>query len=358
LDASISRSGAAPIPSSAASGKGTNERHRRRRVFRYRLRCTKWLLDAGEEIKLVYTHPDKPEEQRWWASVADLAKERGVPVALVENLDDPAEETRIRAAAPDFFLSFYFRTMVPGRILSIPTQGALNMHGSLLPHFRGRSPINWAILKGATETGASLHYMTEKPDAGDLVDQERVPIGPDDDALAVARRVGDAALKVFSRDVARPQGRQGLRRPLNLAAGSYFGGRTPEDASSTGLVREGDSRSRARADAALAWSAHGHLRQARDDLADAPFSLRRPRRFPGKVEMTENSVIVYGGDDKPVEVLLARPEGARTSTLPASAIGCCGSPDPAFTAERKNFAMRVLILGVNASSGTPSPGAS
>src|SRR5258706_10492751 len=70
--------------------------------------------------------------------------------------------------------------------------------------------------------------MTEKPDAGDLVDQERVPIGPDDDALAVARRVGDAALKVFSRTWPVLKAGKASRRPLNLAAGSYFGGGTPQ----------------------------------------------------------------------------------------------------------------------------------
>ena len=132
--------------------------------------CTKWLLDAGEPVRLVFTHPDTPNEERWWESVADLAKARGVPCRLVESLDGRAEEEAIRAAAPEFLFSFYFRKMIPARILSIPAKGALNMHGSLLPAFRGRSPVNWAILKGARVTGASLHYMTEKPDAGDLVD--------------------------------------------------------------------------------------------------------------------------------------------------------------------------------------------
>jgi len=122
-------------------------------------RCTKWLLDAGEEIKLVYTHPDKPEEQRWWASVADLAKERGVPVALVENLDDPAEETRIRAAAPDFFLS-----STSGRWFRAdpfdPDPGRAQHARLAVAAFPRPLAHHWAILKGATETGASLHYMT------------------------------------------------------------------------------------------------------------------------------------------------------------------------------------------------------
>jgi methionyl-tRNA formyltransferase len=273
-------------------------------------RCTKVLLDAGEEVKLVYTHPDDPGEQRWWSSVADLASERGIPVSLVESLDDPVEETRIRAAAPDFLFSFYFRKMIPSRILAIPKQGALNMHGSLLPHFRGRSPVNWAILKGATETGASLHYMTGDPDAGDLVDQERVPIGPDDDALIVARRVGEAAVKVLSRTWPVLKAGKGSRRPLNLAAGSYYGARTPED----GLI---DWSRPAKETHDLVRAVTRPWPGARTDIFGKPVTIWRTRLspygghdvFPGKVEMTENSVIVYGGDDKPVEILLARPQG-------------------------------------------------
>ena len=161
-------------------------------------RCTKWLLDQGEDVALVYTHPDDPKETRWFESVRDLALSRGVQTRIVETLDDAAEVERIRAAAPDFLFSFYFRKMIPPAVLSLARRGALNMHGSLLPQFRGRSPVNWAILKGAARTGATLHYMSAKPDAGDLVDQEAVPIGPDDDALTVSRRVGDAAVKVLA----------------------------------------------------------------------------------------------------------------------------------------------------------------
>ena len=83
---------------------------------------------------------------------------------------------RIRALAPQFFFSFYYRKMLGADLLGIPTRGALNMHGSLLPKYRGRVPVNWAVLHGERETGASLHYMEIKPDAGNLVAQTAVPI--------------------------------------------------------------------------------------------------------------------------------------------------------------------------------------
>ncbi len=192
-------------------------------------RCTKWLLDAGEKVSLIYTHPDTPGEERWWESMEELGAACGVPVTVVEDLSDPTEAVRLKALAPDFLFSFYFRNMIPPQVLAIPAKGALNMHGSLLPQFRGRAPVNWAILKGATVTGASLHFMVEKPDAGDLVDQEKVPVGPDDDALTVARRVGDAAVTVLARSWPKLKAGTAPRVPLDLAKGSYFGGRKPED---------------------------------------------------------------------------------------------------------------------------------
>ena len=274
-------------------------------------RCTKWLLDAGEQVSLIYTHPETPGEERWWESLTDLGIARGVPVQVVQDLSDPTEVVRLKALAPDFLFSFYFRKMIPPAVLAIPAKGALNMHGSLLPHFRGRAPVNWAILKGATATGASLHYMVEKPDAGDLVDQEKVPVGPDDDALTVARRVGDAAVTVLARSWPKLKAGTAPRIPLDLEKGSYFGGRTPEDGRIDWEKPAKEIHDLVRA-VAKPWPG------AFTDLFGRRVILWRTRlspcgghdTFPGKIEMTESSVLVYAGDDHPVEILLARPEGA------------------------------------------------
>jgi methionyl-tRNA formyltransferase len=272
-------------------------------------RCTKWLLDQGESVRLVYTHADTPGETRWWESLSELATARGVPVRLVESLDDPSEIERLRAIAPDFLFSFYFRKMIPARILEIP-KAALNMHGSLLPAFRGRSPVNWAILKGAEKTGASLHYMVEKPDAGDLVSQEAVPIGRDEDALAVSRKVGMAAVTVLERAWPKLKAGTAPRIALDLTKGSYYGGRKPED----GFIDWAQS----------AMEIHNLVRAvappwpgAFTDVFGPKVTIIKTRlgaygghdTFPGKVEPTEGSVIVYCGDDRPIEILAARPEG-------------------------------------------------
>jgi UDP-4-amino-4-deoxy-L-arabinose formyltransferase/UDP-glucuronic acid dehydrogenase (UDP-4-keto-hexauronic acid decarboxylating) len=103
------------------------------------------------------------------------------------------------------------------------------MHGSLLPKYRGRAPVHWAILKGETETGASLHYMVEKPDAGALVDSQAVPILENDTALDVSLKVAAAAEQVLRRSLPKLLAGSAPARPLDLKQGAYFGKRTPED---------------------------------------------------------------------------------------------------------------------------------
>src|SRR5258706_2295841 len=103
------------------------------------------------------------------------------------------------------------------------------MHGSLLPKFRGRAPLNWAILKGETETGATLHEMVEKPDAGRIVGQQAVGIGPDETAVEVFRKMTDAAEMVLRRSIKDLIAGKAKLRPNHLAKGSYYGRRQPED---------------------------------------------------------------------------------------------------------------------------------
>lgn len=193
------------------------------------VRCLSVLLAHGVDIALVVTHRDSPSEQIWFSSVATLAEEHGLTLAFAEDLDDEALGRRVRQAAPDFLFSFYFRRMLPADVLATAPRGALNLHGSLLPKYRGRVPVNWAVLHGERETGASLHYMVAKPDAGDLVDQMAVPILPDDTAGEVFRKVTVAAEIVLDRALPGLLAGTAPRRALDLAAGSYFGGRKPED---------------------------------------------------------------------------------------------------------------------------------
>ena len=201
-------------------------------VFAYHevgARCLQTLLDGGVDVQLVITHTDDPNERIWFTSVADVARQAGIEVITPASASEPEVQARIAAINPDYLFSFYYRQMIPMSVLNLANIAPLNMHGSLLPKYRGRVPINWAVLHGETETGATLHVMAEKPDAGDIVAQQAVPIGPDETAGEVFAHVTTAAAETL-RGVL-PQLLQGNvpRHPNNLAEGSYFGGRKPED---------------------------------------------------------------------------------------------------------------------------------
>jgi methionyl-tRNA formyltransferase len=201
-------------------------------VFAYHnvgCRCLNVLLAQGVDVALVVTHRDNPKETIWFDSVADLAALHGIPTITPDHPNMPEVIAQIRALQPDFFFSFYYREMLKRELLEIPKHGALNMHGSLLPKYRGRVPVNWAIIHSETETGATLHYMTEKPDNGDIVARQAVPILPNDTALEVFRKVTVAAEMALDACLTDLLADSAPRIKQDLIKGGYFGGRNAED---------------------------------------------------------------------------------------------------------------------------------
>jgi methionyl-tRNA formyltransferase len=201
-------------------------------VFAYHnvgVRCLSVLLAHGVDVALLVTHTDNPQEEIWFDSVAELARRHGIPVITPDDPNSPEIVEQIRALQPDFLFSFYYRLMLKPSLLSVPPRGAFNMHGSLLPKYRGRVPVNWAIIHGERETGATLHEMLVKPDAGRIAAQQAVPILPDDTAFQVFNKVTIAA--EIALDAALPKLVSGTveLHEQNLAAGSYFKGRCAED---------------------------------------------------------------------------------------------------------------------------------
>ena len=201
-------------------------------VFAYHnvgVRCLKTLLAHGVEVPLVITHDDQPQEQIWFDSVAETAADYGIPA--IAPLDPNAGDwpARVAACRPDFLFSFYYRLLLKAPLLALAPRGALNMHGSLLPKYRGRAPVNWALIHGETQTGATLHYMTEKPDDGDIVAQTAVPILPDDTAKEVFDKVTVAAELTLHGALPALVAGTAPRRAQDRAAATYFGGRKPED---------------------------------------------------------------------------------------------------------------------------------
>ena len=195
--------------------------------------CLEELIDLcahfGDEIVAVVTHADDPQENRWFASVRDLAFDNYLPVYQPQDANDPEFVEVMRRLDSDFLFSCYYRHMLKKPLLDLPSRGALNLHGSLLPRYRGRCPVNWVLINGEQETGVTLHYMEEKPDKGNIVGQERVAIQPEDTALTLFARMTVAAGTLIRE--AYPLLRAGTapRLPQDQSLASYFGGRRPED---------------------------------------------------------------------------------------------------------------------------------
>lgn len=201
-------------------------------VFAYHdvgVRALESVLARGVEVPLVLTHRDDPDEHRFFHSVAEQAERNCIPVLMPEAQELHDVLPLIQSLEPDFLFSFYYRNLLPEPILQVPRRGALNVHGSLLPKYRGRAPVNWAVLHGEHETGVSLHYMVARADAGDLVAQRSVPILPNDTAGQVMEKVTWAAEQLLLEELPDLLLGRAARIPLNLSEGEYFGRRSPED---------------------------------------------------------------------------------------------------------------------------------
>jgi len=201
-------------------------------VFAYHnIGCTgiKALLDAGYAVQAIFTHVDNPQENRFFGSVARLGADLGLPVFAPEDVNHPLWVERIRALAPDVIFSFYYRDLLGEEILNLAPQGAYNLHGSLLPRYRGRAPINWVLVNGETETGVTLHRMTPRADAGDIAGQRRVAIDDEDTALTLHDKLNAEAGLLLADVLPRIKSGKIALTPQNPEQASVFGRRRPED---------------------------------------------------------------------------------------------------------------------------------
>ncbi len=271
--------------------------------------CLKFLLDRGANVALVATHADTPGEEIWFPSVAQLVRSRGIEPVLADA-PDAALAARLRTAAPDLIFSFYFRHLLPAEVLSTARRGAYNLHGSLLPKYRGRAPVNWAVARGEKQTGATLHVMSDRADAGDIVDQEAVPIGPDDTAYEIQKRVTQAGLKILERRLAELEAGTAPRRPQDEAAATKFPRRTPEDG------RIDWTRPAEQVHDLVRAVAHPYP-GAFTDIFGGRTIIWRTRlphlgahdNFPGQVRSEQGRLYVACGDDRYVEILRIQREG-------------------------------------------------
>jgi undecaprenyl-phosphate 4-deoxy-4-formamido-L-arabinose transferase len=291
--------------------------------------CLSLLLERGANVVAVYTHRDAREERLWYPSVADLAEEHGIAVRHDVDLRESKELAALRALTPDLLLSFYYRQLIPPAALDVPRLGAFNMHGSLLPKYRGRAPVNWAVLHGETETGATLHVMTERADAGEIVDQEPVPIGPDDTAGDVQKRVRDAAVAILARRLDDLLHGTAPRRGQDESAATTFGRRRPEDGAFEWTAEATVIHNLVRALSYPYPGAFTDFEGRRLYVWETRLSKREPRVIkPGALEIHEGLAHIVCGDGRLLELHRAQFAGEMELGGKALAQALAGAVSP------------------------------
>ncbi|RMF93289.1 MAG: formyltransferase [Candidatus Schekmanbacteria bacterium] len=193
--------------------------------------CIKELLKQKANIAAIFTHKDSKDENIWFKSVEKLARQKGIPVFTPSSKEIKSKVffNKLKRLKPDIIFSFYYRYLLPQSILDIPPYGAFNLHGSYLPEYRGRCPVNWVIINGEKSTGVTLHYMEKKADSGDIVAQKRVPISFKDTALTLFRKMEKTAAELIRKTYPKIIEGKIKRIPQDTKKASYYGGRNPED---------------------------------------------------------------------------------------------------------------------------------
>ncbi|HEV7671937.1 MAG TPA: formyltransferase family protein [Thermoanaerobaculia bacterium] len=191
-------------------------------------RTVELLVERGDEVLAVVTHRDDPHENRWYKTPAEAAAAHGLPIVYSEDLED-AGAALATNLAPDLILSVFYRSLLPDSVLAAAKIAALNLHPSLLPAYRGRAPINWALVHGERETGITLHHMARRADAGDIVAQRRVPIALRATALSLYLEIEQAGVELLAEVLPQVAAGTAPRIVQDESKASKVGRRRPED---------------------------------------------------------------------------------------------------------------------------------
>jgi UDP-4-amino-4-deoxy-L-arabinose formyltransferase / UDP-glucuronic acid dehydrogenase (UDP-4-keto-hexauronic acid decarboxylating) len=187
------------------------------------------LVASPLDVVAVLTHRDDPQEGGWYRSVAAEAAKHGIPVFAPEDPNHPIWLERLAAMRPDALVSAHYRKMVSAEFLALFPRGGFNLHASLLPRFRGRAPINWVLVHGETETGVTLHEMTDAPDAGPILGQRRFNIDRDDTALSLTRKACVATCELLADLLPKIAAGTAPRTPQDERLATVMPARRPED---------------------------------------------------------------------------------------------------------------------------------
>ncbi|MFE2540392.1 methionyl-tRNA formyltransferase [Actinacidiphila glaucinigra] len=258
------------------------------------------LLESDHEVVLVVTHPRSEHvyEKIWDDSVAELAEKHGVPVLLRNRPDDAELLEAIKAAAPDVIVANNWRTWLPPEIFDLPPHGTLNVHDSLLPAYAGFSPIIWALVNGEERVGVTAHRMDGELDAGDILLQRSVAVGPQDTATDLFHRTCDLIAPLVRESLDLIASGRAEWTPQDRSRASFFHKRSVEDSRIDWNWPAEDLERLVRAQSDPYPNAFTYHRGERIRIVSAAVSQARYGGTPGRIFIREGDgvVIVAGAD--------------------------------------------------------------
>ena len=184
----------------------------------------KRLYSDGHDVAAVFTQPDRPKGrgmQRSFSPVKELALEYGTPVYQPVSMRDGIAEGILDDLKCDLVVVVAFGKILPREVLEKPPFGSINIHGSLLPEYRGAAPAQWAILNGEKVTGVTSLYMNEGIDAGDMIFSRPVPIGDEETAGDLLEKLGDVGAQLLSETVDAIASGSVVRRPQDHSKATF-----------------------------------------------------------------------------------------------------------------------------------------
>jgi methionyl-tRNA formyltransferase len=188
----------------------------------------KIILKKKIKIHLVITHINKKKERIWYPSCSELCKKRKINYIYFEKTSFDRIYNIIKDQNVSCILSAYFRKLLPEKILNVPKYGAVNLHGSFLPYYRGRAPANWQIINGEKYSGGTIHYMNKFVDKGNIIYQKKISITSSMTAFQLQKKINKTIISIINKHIYKII--KGICPSIKQRKiGSYFRKRKPSD---------------------------------------------------------------------------------------------------------------------------------